>query len=58
MSERKSNIKLRYGKVKALANIFGCSTATVKRALRWHADTELENKIRERARTLGFQRNF
>ena len=57
-NEQRKPIKLRYGKIKALAKICGCTTATVRRALQWHADTELENEIRERARNLNFIRNF
>lgn len=57
MDERKP-IKLRYGKVKALASIFGCSRITVERALRWEFDTELADKIRERAERLGFIKRY
>lgn len=57
MNERKP-IKLRYGKIKALAKIFGCSRMTVARALQWKFDTDLAKEIRERAKTLGFIRDF
>ena len=58
MNEERKPIKLRYGKIKALAKIFGCSRMTVARALQWRFDTDLANEIRERAKTLGFVRNF
>ena len=58
MNEERKPIKLRYGKIKALAKIFGCSRMTVSRALQWKFDTDLAKEIRERAETLGFVRNF
>jgi hypothetical protein len=58
MNKERRPIKLRYGKVKALAKIFGCSRMTVERALRWEFDTELADKIRERAERLGFIKRY
>ena len=58
MNEERKPIKLRYGKIEALAKIFGCSRMTVARALQWKFDTDLAKDIRERAEKLNFIRHY
>lgn len=55
---RRKPIKLRWGCLKKLAGDCDVGTATVKRALKWEADTETQNLIRKRARELGYVRRW
>lgn len=55
---KKKEIKLRPGYQKKLAADCGVGISTVRRALRWDADTDLQNLIRKRARDLGYTRQF
>lgn len=57
MTKRKP-IKLRTGYQKKLADACGVGTATVKRALEWQADTDIQNLIRKKAYDLGYVRRF
>ncbi len=57
MTKRKP-IKVRYGDVKRLAIICKVSEFTVRKALRWDADTSLQELIRKRAGELGMIRKF
>lgn len=57
MSKEK-RIKLRQGCRKLLAEEFGVSGVTVWRALNYVCDTELQERIRERARERGYVRKF
>lgn len=57
MSKRKP-IKLRIGYQRKLAEACGVGVATVKRALEWQADTDIQNLIRKRAYELGYVRRW
>lgn len=51
-------ICLRRGKGKELAKMCGVTPATVSQALRWEADTDIQNLIREKAVELNFVKRF
>lgn len=55
---KKKAIKLRYGKIKELANICGVSEKCVQRALNFESDTDNGFLIRRRAYEMGFVRMF
>lgn len=47
---RKKQIKIVRGSKMLLAKECRCNLATIYQALRWYADTPLQNEIRERAK--------
>lgn len=53
MTKRKP-IKLRWGCLKKLASDCDVGLATVKRALKWDSDTDLQMSIRKQANDLGY----
>lgn len=55
---RKPPIKLKHGCLKLLAEDCEANELTVRLALRWDNDTELQNRIRERAKELGYIKKF
>lgn len=57
MATRKP-IKVRVGCVKKLAEDCHVSPYTVYKALRWQADTDIQNLIRKRAKELGYTRRW
>lgn len=57
MTKRKP-IKVRIGCIKKLAEDCGVSPLTVRMALRWQADTDNQNLVRQRAKELGYIRRF
>ena len=50
---KKKELKLKYGGLKMLSNIFGVSTQTVRRAMRYEFDTALADHMRLKACTLN-----
>lgn len=57
MAKRKP-IKLRRGCQIKLAEDCGVGVATVKRALQYDADTDIQNLVRKRAKELGYIRRW
>lgn len=57
MTKRKT-IRLRIGTKEKLAEHCGVSLTTVYNAMRWAADSEDQNRVREAAYELGFVRRF
>lgn len=55
---KKKPIKLRIGYQKKLAEDCGVGVATVKRALQYDADTDIQNLVRKRAKELGYIRRW
>lgn len=55
---RRKPMKLRRGCQKKLAEDCRVGTATVKRALNWDADSDLQNLVRKRAAELGYIRRW
>lgn len=55
---KKKPIKLKHGYIKILAEEMGHNRNTVRKALNWNADSDIENKIRARAQALGYVRQF
>lgn len=51
-------MKLRRGCQKKLAEDCRVGAATVKRALNWDADSDLQNLVRKRAAELGYIRRW
>ena len=47
--KKRKPIKVRHGYVKRLAIECRVGEATVRRALKWHSDTDTENLVRQRA---------
>lgn len=58
MAQKRKRIKLRHGSAKMLAEIAGVSRMTVTRALKWNADTDTENIVRQLAKELGMIKKF
>lgn len=58
MARPRKKIKLRYGKGIELAKALGVSVQTVSKAMRWNTDSDTENLIRQRAKELGFIKQF
>lgn len=56
--DKKNEIKLRHGYIKQLAKDCRVSRNTVTKALRWNADSDVENYVRKRAYDLGYVRQF
>jgi hypothetical protein len=57
MTKRK-RIKLRQGCQIKLAEDCGVGVATVRRALQWELDSDIQNLIRKRAHELGYVRRW
>ena len=57
MAKRK-RIKLRQGCQILLAKDCGVGVATVRRALQWERDSDIQNLIRKRAQELGYVRRW
>lgn len=57
MTKRKA-IKLRQGCQILLAKDCGVGVATVRRALQWERDSDIQNLIRKRAHELGYVRRW
>lgn len=55
---KKKPIKLKHGYIKILAEEMGHNRNTIRKALNWNADSDIENKIRARALALGYVRQF
>lgn len=55
---KKKTIKIKMGCKKKLAEACNVGTMTVYRALRWDADTDVQNLVRRRARELGYIKKF
>lgn len=58
MVRPRKKIKLRYGKGIELAKTLGVSVQTVSKAMKWNTDSDTENLIRQRARELGYIKQF
>ena len=58
MARPRKKIRLRYGKGIELAKSLGVSVQTVSKAMRWNTDSDTENLIRQRAKELGFIKQF
>lgn len=59
MAENKRKpIKVRLGCIMKLAEDCKVSVVTVRKALRWEADTDAQNLVRKRARELGYIKKF
>lgn len=58
MARARKKIKLRYGKGIELAKALGVSVQTVSKAMRWNADSDTENLIRQKAREYGYIKHF
>jgi hypothetical protein len=57
MANRKP-IKLKKGSKKKLAAILGVSELTVYNAMHWKCDSDMQNMVRQKARELGFVKQF
>ena len=57
MTKRKA-IKLKRGAKKKLAAILGVSEPTVYNAVNWKCDSDLQNLVRQKAKELGFVKQF
>ena len=57
MAKRK-RIKLRQGCQIKLAEDCGVGVATVRRALQWERDSDIQNLIRKRADELGYAKRW
>lgn len=57
MANRKP-IKLKKGAKKKLAAILGVSEPTIYNAMHWKCDSDMQNMVRQKARELGFVRQF
>lgn len=51
-------IKLKHGKVKALAIVCKVSEVTVRKAMNWDTDSDIQNLVRQRARELNYIKRF
>lgn len=58
MPKKRKKITVKYGKCKELARLCGTTPQTVSKALRWNADSEIENLVRSRAVQYGFIKMF
>ncbi len=56
-TSKKKELKLRYGGIKMLSDIFGVSTQTVRRAMKYEFDTALADQMRLKACTLNLVTN-
>lgn len=57
MAKRKV-IKLKRGAKKKLAAILGVSEPTIYNAVNWKCDSDLQNLVRQKAKELGFIKQF
>lgn len=57
MTNRKP-IKLKKGCKRKLAQILGVSELTVYNAMHWRCDSDIQNLVRQKAKELGFIKQF
>lgn len=58
MTRHRKKIVLKHGKGKVLAKMLGVTEQTVTRALKWDADSEIQNLVRQKAKEYGFVKAF